>query len=401
MSVIGRLIKANAVGSEITPPDDSQLLVVNPSTNRVDRATVAAIRGSQSITDAEQIRDALEGLPVDDRLNAEAIQGLPTGISETQANRISDLWNKAPHVSPIIFHLSFQNGHYASSWSGYNTGVDLTSAGVLGTLQHSDVLDLATITTNQTGTAEVVTIVNTNNRHLYWGISPDVEHSSVFKTGVRMAIVYAGEIVFDRPLTDFTPATQRTVAVSDAVLSQRFLDRPDNSVVDFYLYYKDDQSTAASIEDLLTGNVLPANLDAVTAEGTDPSTTQGLVEREVGRLIDRKILAAPSEFDIDSPLVTDIRLDDRFYIQRAGETGLKRVALSTILDLALRSGHRVIPPSENATSISVTHNFGRYPVVIAVQSDGTELVGAVTHRSVNAFEITFDVEFAGTLQWSI
>ena len=139
--------------------------------------------------------------------------------------------------------------------------------------------------------------------------------------------------------------------------------------------------------------VVPSDDDVILV--VNPSTNK------VNRATVASIMESNSEFDADSPLVTDIRLDDRFYIQRASETGLKRVALSTILDLALRSGHRLILPSENATQISVTHNFGRYPVVIAVQSDGTELVGAVTHRSVNAFEIEFQTAFAGTLQWSI
>ena len=139
----------------------------------------------------------------------------------------------------------------------------------------------------------------------------------------------------------------------------------------------------------------------VTPSDDDELLLISTATNQVNRSTVAAIRDTTSEFDVDSPLVTDIRFDDRFYIQRAGESGLKRVSLSTILDLTLRSGHRVIPPSENATSISVTHNFGRYPVVIAVQEDGTELVGAVTHRSVNAFEITFDVGFAGTLQWSI
>lgn len=396
-NVIGRLTKASEIGSEITPPDDGQVLVVNPATNEVNRASVAAVRGTQSINDPEEIRDALEGLPstpTDERLDASAIQNLPAGLSSTQVARLYDLWRNAPHTSPILWHGSYFSGHFASSWRGYNNQTDLTSAGLLGSVQHDEPLELSKITTNHSGTAEVGTLVNTNNRHFYLGWYPDTEHDASWIDGVRFALVYQGVIVLDRAMTEFSTGTQRTIFLSDAHFSHAFLTRPDNSVFDAYFYKKDDAGAAASLDDLLLGNVLPANLPTPTPSTCSPSDTQGLVESAVDELIDSKIRR---EFDAEAAIVTDIQETDKFWIQREGDTELHRVSWST---LANAVSHVVTINVPTATmQVSHTHNLGVYPTYVCRQaSTGSEIVPSVTYDNLN--EITFDFRsaFAGTIQ---
>lgn len=57
-NVIGRLVKANEIGAQITPTDADELLVVHPSTNEVNRARVGNVRGldvnADVVTDIRQ-----------------------------------------------------------------------------------------------------------------------------------------------------------------------------------------------------------------------------------------------------------------------------------------------------------------------------------------------------------
>lgn len=387
-NVIGRLTKANEVGAEITPPDDRQVFVIDPDTNQVDRATIAAVRGSQSITDAEQIRDALESLDPDDRLDAEAIQHLPTGISETQAARIHGLWDNAPHVSPILWHGSFLNGHYASSWSGFNTGADLSSAGVLGSIIHSDPLDLSKITSNLNDVVDFVCLVNSGNRSIFIGWEPDTEHSASFIAGTRFAIVYDGAIVFDKAMSEFHVGDQGTLRFSNAVLSARFMHRPDNSQVDAYFYRKDDGGTAANLDDLTEGNILPANLTSPTDIADPASTKQGLVEKAVVDLIDRK-LQEEGLLAGATALSPPLNQDDQIFVRR-GDT------YHTVSYRDFRPTKEEVVSS--VTSTTITHNFNAFPSITAVQSDGTRIaIHGATYGDRNNVTVTFDISFTGTI----
>ena len=50
------------------------------------------------------------------------------------------------------------------------------------------------------------------------------------------------------------------------------------------------------------------------------------------------------------------------------------------------------------TSIVVTHNFGKYPVVNAIDNTGAVVVPlTITHSSVNAFTVTFSAATTGNI----
>ena len=58
--------------------------------------------------------------------------------------------------------------------------------------------------------------------------------------------------------------------------------------------------------------------------------------------------------------------------------------------------HYVHTQSAAATRWTVNHNFGKYPAVTLLTVGGIELVGTVTHTSVNQFTVDFDTAQAGT-----
>jgi hypothetical protein len=48
------------------------------------------------------------------------------------------------------------------------------------------------------------------------------------------------------------------------------------------------------------------------------------------------------------------------------------------------------------TSVTITHNLGKYPSVTVVDSAGTWVVGGVTYVSLNVVQLTFSAPFSGT-----
>jgi hypothetical protein len=49
----------------------------------------------------------------------------------------------------------------------------------------------------------------------------------------------------------------------------------------------------------------------------------------------------------------------------------------------------------SATSVTVTHNLGKYPAVTVVDSANDEVEGEVEHISVNELVVTFSAPFSG------
>lgn len=50
-----------------------------------------------------------------------------------------------------------------------------------------------------------------------------------------------------------------------------------------------------------------------------------------------------------------------------------------------------------ASSVTVTHNLGKYPSVMVIDSAGDEVEGAVEHTSANELVVTFAAAFSGTV----
>lgn len=47
------------------------------------------------------------------------------------------------------------------------------------------------------------------------------------------------------------------------------------------------------------------------------------------------------------------------------------------------------------SSVTVTHNLGKYPAVTVLDSADDEVIGDVQHQSVNQFTVTFTAPFSG------
>ena len=55
-------------------------------------------------------------------------------------------------------------------------------------------------------------------------------------------------------------------------------------------------------------------------------------------------------------------------------------------------------PFTNQTSVTVTHNFGNYPIVQVIDGSGIYMEPAsLTHASVNAFTVTFSDSQSGNI----
>jgi hypothetical protein len=48
------------------------------------------------------------------------------------------------------------------------------------------------------------------------------------------------------------------------------------------------------------------------------------------------------------------------------------------------------------TSVTITHNLGKYPSVTVVDSAGTLVVAGVTYPSLNVVQLAFSAPFSGT-----
>ena len=72
-------------------------------------------------------------------------------------------------------------------------------------------------------------------------------------------------------------------------------------------------------------------------------------------------------------------------------------ALIAALEVGAHEGylHMQILPSDTWV---IEHGMGRYPAVTVMTSGGTEVIGSVTHTSVNSLTITFSVAFSGKAQ---
>jgi hypothetical protein len=53
-----------------------------------------------------------------------------------------------------------------------------------------------------------------------------------------------------------------------------------------------------------------------------------------------------------------------------------------------------------ATVVTVTHDFGRYPVINVVNASGKRCVPGVTHTSTSACTLTFEPAFTGVVQFT-
>jgi hypothetical protein len=51
----------------------------------------------------------------------------------------------------------------------------------------------------------------------------------------------------------------------------------------------------------------------------------------------------------------------------------------------------------SVSSVTVTHNLGKYPAVSVLDSAGDECEGDVDHLSVNQFTVTFSAPFSGSV----
>lgn len=70
--------------------------------------------------------------------------------------------------------------------------------------------------------------------------------------------------------------------------------------------------------------------------------------------------------------------------------------LENLPDLAAIDKTFVMPFSGLAT-IVVNHNLGKYPSVTVLSSAGDEIIGDITHNSVNQFTLTFNGSNTGTI----
>ena len=296
--------------------------------------------GATADLTADEIRNLLEGLAEGSQLSYNALDDNPVTISQSQTNRLQELWIVAPKETAIIWHGEFRTGHFASTWQGYNKSTgsdgDLSSAGVLGSVVYNPDIDLATITSNKTGTASVVTVVNSGNRRLYFGIQPDDEHDAVWIPGVRLAITYNNVKVFDKALTDFEVADQGTIRVTENdLLSNQFRNRPDDSQFDVFLYKKGDNSES-TLDDLQSGNVIAALKNAPVAWGEDRSMKQGLTEDAINTFVDNK---------------ADIRADKLDGFDASGAVEAAKIPIR------VQGGHLVIPLTPTQSNVAVSKEY--------------------------------------------
>ena len=296
--------------------------------------------GATADLTADEIRNLLEGLAEGSQLSYNALDDNPVTISQSQTNRLQELWINAPKTTAIIWHGEFRTGHHASTWQGYNKSTgsdgDLSSAGVLGSVVYNPDIDLATIASNKTGTSSVVTVVNSGNRNLYFGIQPDDEHDAVWIPGVRVAITYDNVKVFDKALTDFEVADQGTIKVSENdLLPNQFRNRPDDSQFDVFIYKKSDNSEG-TLDELQVGNVIPPLLNAPVAFGEDRSMKQGLTEDAINTFIDNK---------------TDIKADKLDGFDASGAVEAAKIPIR------VTGGHLVIPLTPTQSNVAVSKEY--------------------------------------------
>lgn len=76
--------------------------------------------------------------------------------------------------------------------------------------------------------------------------------------------------------------------------------------------------------------------------------------------------------------------DDRYYTE--AETD---VLLTAVED---KNYYQVFT---NQSSVTATHNLGKYPSVTVFNSAGDEVVGAVNYLSINVLTVTFSSSFTG------
>lgn len=70
--------------------------------------------------------------------------------------------------------------------------------------------------------------------------------------------------------------------------------------------------------------------------------------------------------------------------------------LDNLPDLAAIDKTFVMPFTGLATVV-VTHNLGKYPSVTVLSSAGDEIIGDITHNSLNQFTLTFNGSNTGTV----
>ncbi len=76
-------------------------------------------------------------------------------------------------------------------------------------------------------------------------------------------------------------------------------------------------------------------------------------------------------------------------------------ALSSIV-LNIQAGENLFYEETltGATVVAVTHDFGRYPVINAVNAIGKRCTPGVTHTSTSACTLTFNPAFTGIVQFT-
>jgi hypothetical protein len=89
-----------------------------------------------------------------------------------------------------------------------------------------------------------------------------------------------------------------------------------------------------------------------------------------------------------------------------GDSTIVTVNEETVTVLSIAEQGPAGPPGESGdanftqnfsvtTSVTVTHNLGKYPSVTVLDSAGDECEGSVDHLSINQLVVTFSAPFSG------
>lgn len=77
--------------------------------------------------------------------------------------------------------------------------------------------------------------------------------------------------------------------------------------------------------------------------------------------------------------------------------GDKLETLAANSEKIMASAGKFVLPFISQSTVTVTHNLGRFPVVTLLDSAGTEYIPEVKHLSLNHLTITMTVTMSGTI----
>tara|TARA_B100000287_G_C20674796_1_gene794800 strand:- start:8742 stop:9068 length:327 start_codon:yes stop_codon:yes gene_type:complete len=75
-------------------------------------------------------------------------------------------------------------------------------------------------------------------------------------------------------------------------------------------------------------------------------------------------------------------------------------SLATLANYFNQNDNYTHTQSAAATTWSITHNLGKYPAPIVIDSGGNQVLGQINYTSTNALTITFTSSFSGTAHLS-